>query len=111
MISDDDLSVVNELHAGFDKDYNLIVCLDHGDYDDHDRDYVRAFMVIKSEAEILAKKLFTPFDELPQAVADHMHLWGEIVNAKPGEVEECQVAIEKLFKQLGCNPIYLELFQ
>lgn len=103
MGSDVDQPIIMEIYAGFDACDNLIICLDHIDYEDRRYDCSTWICVGKNDAETLAEKLDTDYLSLPYFIGVSMEDWGRIVNADFNEVKACFQEIYECLLDEGCR--------
>ena len=68
--SDDDGNPVEDIYAGYDEAFNLIVLIEHTDYDFPEYNCCTYALVEKNEAFNLAKRLKISMTELPGIVSD-----------------------------------------
>lgn len=68
--SDDDCAAVEDIYAGYDESLDLVVLLEHTDYDCPEYDCRTYAVVGKDEAFELAKRLGVPMTRLPDVIGD-----------------------------------------
>lgn len=88
--SDDDGNPVEDLFAGYDDQHNLIVLLEHIDYDEPENNCHAYAIVNKDEAFDLARRLKVPMTELPDLIGGSVDdEYFEIINPSPRQVRNC----------------------
>lgn len=101
--SHEDFSVVEDLYAGFDNDFNLIILCEHTDYDAPDYNCAICAIVKKEEAYRLAKRLKVSLCELPMEISNSMSEWNEIACPMPRDVRDCFKEITECLLEEGCR--------
>ncbi len=99
----DYFSVVEDLYAGFDNDFNLIILCEHTDYDAPDYNCAICAIVKKEEAYRLAKRLKVSLCELPMEISNSMSEWNEIACPMPRDVRDCFKEITECLLEEGCR--------
>ncbi|MCM1220735.1 MAG: hypothetical protein NC548_40220 [Lachnospiraceae bacterium] len=87
--SHEDFSVVEDIYAGFDKDFNFLILCEHTDYDDSRYNSATCAVLSKEEAYRLAKRLKVSLSDLPLAITESMSEWNEIPCPLPKDVRAC----------------------
>lgn len=101
--SHEDFSVVEDLYAGFDKDFNLIILCEYTDYDDSQYNCATCAVVNKEDAYRLAKRFKVKLCDLPLEICDSMAEWNEIVCPMPKDVRDCFKEITECLIDEGCH--------
>lgn len=101
--SHDDFPVVEELYAGFDENFNLIILCEHTDYDEPLYNCSTCAVVSKEDAYRLAKKLKVSVQDLPKEIAESMSDWNDIVCPLPKDVRACFKEITDCLLEDGCH--------
>lgn len=103
MGSDDDQPIVEEIYAGFDDGDNLIISIDHIDYEDHRYDCSTWVFVDRHETKRLARRLKVKLYDLPVFIGKSMDDWAQIVNANFTQVKACFKEITECLLDEGCR--------
>ncbi len=101
--SHEDFSVIEELYAGFDNEFNLIILCEHTDYDEQSYNCATYAIVSKEEAYHLAQKLKVPLQSLPSEISKEMSEWGNIVCPTPRDVRDCFKELTECLIDEGCH--------
>lgn len=102
MGSDDEVDIVEELYVGLNSSGNLIVALEHYDYDDEGIDNCVYMEVARDETYKLARKLKVPLVKLPDEITDCMSDWCD-VRADFAAVRRCFQEIYECLLDEGCH--------
>lgn len=102
--SDDDLEVVEDICVGYDEQFNLVVLLEHADYEEPGRNCRTCAVVAKDGAFGLARRLGVGMADLPRRLGE----WGcegyeELVNPTLGETRGCFRHLLDFLAQSGCR--------
>lgn len=89
MSSDEDASVVEDLGVGFNTDHELVVSIEHFDYDDSRYNCSTCAVVTFDDAYDLSRRLNVPLHKLPMAIYDSMRYWRKKVNPSRSQVRAC----------------------
>lgn len=103
MSSDEDCPIVEDLTAGFDNRNNLIILIEHIDYDDPRRNCRTYASVDMHEASKLAKRLKVSITGLPGLIAESMDDYAAIINAGLSDVQACFKEITECLLDEGCR--------
>ncbi len=87
--SDDDCPVVEEIFVGYAESLDLIVLLEHTNYDKPENNCCTYAKIEKAVAFKLAKRLRASMTELPGIINDSVAGYGDIVNPTIGQVRDC----------------------
>lgn len=87
--SDDDCPVVEEIFVGYNESLDLIVLLEHTDYDKPENNCCTYAKIKKANAFKLAKRLRASMTELPGIINDSMEEYADIINPTPGQARDC----------------------
>ncbi len=88
--SDDDGNPVEDIYVGYDEAFNLIVLIEHADYDFPEYNCCAYAVINKDEAFKLAKRLKASMTELPGIVSYSVDdEYYEIVNPSIRQTQEC----------------------
>lgn len=101
--SHEDFSVVEDLYAGFDHDFNLIILCEYTDYDNPRYNCATCALLTAREAMRLAKRLKVTLTNLPVEIANAMSEWDEIVCPLPSHVRDCFKEITECLLDEGCH--------
>ncbi len=101
--SHEDFSVFEEIYAGFDHDFNLMIVCAHTDSDDPDYDCATYALIDKDEALRLAKRLSVTLRELPTEISRSMEEWEELRCPTPSDVRDCFKDITECLIEEGCQ--------
>lgn len=101
--SHEDFSVYEEIYAGFDHEFNLMIVCEHSDSDDPDYNCATYAMMDKEEAFRLAKKLSVSLKELPTEISRSMEEWGTLPCPTPSDVKDCFKDITECIIEEGCH--------
>jgi len=103
MHSDDDIPVVEDLTVGYDEMHNLIVLIEHTDYDEPWRNSATYAVLNKNETFHLARRLKISMTDLPDHIGDLMADYDSIVNADLSDVRCCFKDITEFLLDEGCH--------
>jgi len=101
--SHDDFTVIEDLYAGFDNNFNLIILCEHTDIDEPDFNCATCAILKKDEAFRLAKRLKVSLQELPMEISDAMSDWRQIACPMPNDVIDCLKGITECLIDEGCH--------
>lgn len=101
--SHDDFSALEELWAGFDNRFNLIIMCEHTDYDDPAYNCATYAILSKAEAFRLAKRLKVGLKELPREICEAMDDWNDIACPFPSDVKDCFKEVTEALLDEGCH--------
>lgn len=101
--SHDDFSVVEDLYAGFDSSFNLIILCEHTDYDNPRNNCATWAQVSKDEAFQLSRKLNVPLAELPEYIGESMAEGEGEEFAMPGDVRDRFKSVTDCLLAEGCH--------
>lgn len=88
--SDDDGNPVEDVFAGFDEAFNLVVLIEHKDYDFPEYDSCAYAIVKKEDAYELAKRHKLPMTDLPGLIGASVDQdYYEIVNPSIRQTQNC----------------------
>lgn len=88
--SHDDYNPVESIYAGFDEKFNLIVIMEHTDYEAQEYNCASYAVIDKEDAYRLAQRLDVTLMQLPDMVAASVNNeFFEIDNPRLRDVEEC----------------------
>lgn len=87
--SDNDAGIVETLCVGYDDNFNLMVVLEHTDYEHQHRSNRKAAMVSKEDAYVLARRIGVAMTELPHAIADAFSDYPDRMCASLSDVKSC----------------------
>lgn len=88
MSSDDDQPIVEDLSIGYSDTLELVVRIEHTDYEEDDRCSLEA-VVTKDDAFELSKRLGVGMQNLPGKIAEEFDSYDKIINARFSDVHEC----------------------
>lgn len=92
-----------EIYAGFDREFNLLIVCEHTDSDEPDYNCATYAVMDKDEAFRLAKKLSVPLKKLPTEITRSMEEWGELRCPTPSDVRDCFKDITECIIEEGCH--------
>lgn len=102
--SDDDAQVVEDIYAGYDKSFNLIVLLEHTDYDEPEYNCCIYAIIKKDEAFKLAKRLHVPMTHLPSIICNSVDdEYYNLVNPTLRQTQDCFKEILECFIDEKCK--------
>lgn len=87
--SDDDADIVNDIYAGYDEDFNLIILMEHTDYDDPQYNCDAYAVVGKDEAYDLSKRLGVPMTRLIDVIENAVSDYDNFVNPTLRQTRDC----------------------
>lgn len=87
--SDEDYHVVEDLTVGYDDDLNLIILLEHDNYQEPDQVSSTYAIVTKDCAYNLARSLNVGMSALPEQIGESMCHYRKIINPSTGDVKDC----------------------
>lgn len=102
MSSDEDQPIVEDLHVGFDTHMNLIVTIEHTNYEEPEYSCSVVAVINKENAFELSRKLKVSMVHLPSVICESMEEYAEIVNADFQQVQECFKEITDCFISEKC---------
>lgn len=102
MSSDEDQPIVEDLYVGFDSHMNLIVTIEHTNYEEPEYSCSVVAVVNKENAFELSKRLKVSMVHLPSVICESMEEYTEIVNADFQQVQECFKEITDCFISEKC---------
>ena len=103
MHSDDDQTIVEDLTVGYDKVHNMIVLIEHTDYEMPWLNNVTYAVVNKHETFRLARRLKISMADVPGHIGDLMSDYDSIVNAGLSDVRCCFKDITEFLLDEGCH--------
>lgn len=103
MSSDEDQIVVEDLIVGINANAELIVRVEHNDYEDARYNCSTQAVVSEDNARKLSRRLNVPLIKLPRFISDFMCDWGEMVNAGCVDVQACFSDILERLLDEGCK--------
>jgi len=101
--SDDDADSAEDIYAGYDKELNLVVLLQHSDYVEPEYNCCAYAVVDKYEAYKLAKRLRVPMTRLPAAVSAPAEGYAHLVNPTLRQTRSCFNDILTFIADYGCR--------
>ena len=102
--SDDDGNPIEEIWTGYDKSLNLIVLLEHTDYDYPEYNCATYAVINKEDAFSLARRLKVNMTDLPDIIADSIDSqYLEIINPSLRQTKECFAEILECFADERCR--------
>lgn len=101
--SDDDAEVVEDIFAGYDETFNLIILLEHTSYDEPECNCCTYALVEKDEAFLLSKKLSVPMTHLVDVLKDSVKSYRRLVNPTLRQTRDCFSDILRLVSHNGCR--------
>lgn len=101
--SHEDYSVVEDIYAGFDSEFNLVIVCEHTDYEDPAYNCATYAIVDKGDAYKLSKRLKVSLRDLPKEIRDCMSDWSEIRCPDPSDVRACFKEITECIIGEGCH--------
>lgn len=99
--SDDDADVVNDICAGYDEDFNLIILMEHTDYVEPEYNCNVYAVVGKDEAFNLSKRLGVPMAQLIDAIEDAVSGYDRLVNPTLKQTRDCFSDILRFVRDNG----------
>lgn len=89
MSSDEDQPIVEDLYVGFDKHMNLVVAIEHTNYEEPKFSCSVDAVVNKEDAFRLSRRLKVSMTHLPSVICESVEEYSEIVNADFDQVQGC----------------------
>jgi len=102
--SDDDGNPVEDIYVGYDGNFNLIVLIEHTDYDEPEYNCCAYAIIKKDDAFSLAERLKVSMSDLPDVVGDSVDdEYYEIINPSIRQTQECFHEILECFVDEKCR--------
>lgn len=102
--SDDDGNPVQDIYTGFDENFNLIILLEHADYDSPEYNCHTCAIINKHQAYRLARRLQAPMIQLPSLVSECIDdTYYKITNPSIRDTRECFTDILASLAEEKCN--------
>lgn len=87
--SDDDQPVVEDIYVGYDSYLNLVVMIEHTDYDYPHYNGCTYALIKKENAYKLAKRLRASMSELPCIIQESSDGYDDIINPNFQQTRDC----------------------
>ena len=91
--SDEDQLIVEDLYVGFNTDMDLLIVLDHTDYEDKANGCSVTAIVSKENAYLLSQRHKVSMSLLPEFLSSSQEEYSSLVNPDCNQVQECFQAI------------------
>lgn len=101
--SDDDAEAVEDIFAGYDQEFNLILMLKHTDYIEAEYNCSTYAVIRKDEAYKLALRLRVAMTGLPRAIAATVDDYLCIINPTTKQTRSCFSDLLKMVADNGCK--------
>lgn len=102
--SDDDFNPVEDIYVGYDERFNLIVMIEHTDYDFPEYNSCTYVRVSREETFKLSRRLDVSLVELPALISDSIDDdYCGIVNPSTRHTKQCFREILECFTAEGCR--------
>ena len=87
--SDEDQLIVEDLYVGFNTDMDLLIVLDHTDYEDKANGGSVTAIVSKENAYLLSQRHKVSMSLLPEFLSRSQEEYSSLVNPDCNQVQEC----------------------
>lgn len=101
--SDDDSDIVEDIFAGFDEAFNLVVLLEYTDYQEPKYNHCSYATMTKDEAYRLAQRLRIPMTKIPAALAETVSDYDRIINPTLDHTRRCYKDILSFLMDNGAH--------
>lgn len=101
--SDDDSEVVDDIYAGYDEAFNLVILMEYTNYDESEFNCCAYAVVGKEEAFKLAKEFCVPMTSLTEVIKGAVKPYRRLVNPTLSQTRNCFSDILKFLTDNGCK--------